>query len=194
PEMYYSYRQFKGRLPVPVVTLLVRTHGEPAALASTLRTIVRNADEGLVPEAIVPMQERLSTTLARPRLYAVLLGGFAAFALAIAAVGLFAVLSYTVAQRSRELAVRTALGARPVQIVGLVFRQGLTVAGTGVAIGLAGAIVLTRAMEALLYGVTAQDGFTYLLAATIVVAAAAAACVGPAWRAARLDPLRALRG
>jgi putative ABC transport system permease protein len=193
PEMYYSYRQFGGRLVVPVVTLVIRTLGEPATLAATLRTVVREADASLVAEAVMPMEDRMLAALARPRLYAILLGGFAAFALAVAAVGLFGVLSYTVAQRSRELAVRAALGARQVDIAGIVLRQALTVTSAGLAAGLLASLAVTRWMSALLYGVTSQDRFTYVLVPLVIVLIAAIACLGPAWRAARIDPQHELR-
>ena len=191
--MYYSYRQLGGRLPVPVVTLLVRTVGDPGALAPALRTAVREADDDLVPDAILTMEDRMLTSLARPRLYAILLGGFAAFALLVATVGLFGVLSYTVAQRSRELAVRAALGARQIDIVRVVLSQGLAVTGAGLAAGLLGSAALTRWIGALLYGVTPHDGITYAVVPIVVGCMAAAACFVPARRAARLDPVRALR-
>lgn len=193
PEMYYSYRQLEGRLDVATVTLVVRTFGDPSALSATVRTAVREADDGLVPEAVMPLGDRVLTTLARPRLYAMLLGGFAACALAVAAVGLFGVLSYSVAQRSRELAVRAALGAGRAHIAGLVLRQGLAVSCAGLAAGLLVSLAMSRAIEALLYGVTARDRVTYLLVPIVVLAVAAVACAGPAWRAARVDPLRELR-
>jgi ABC-type antimicrobial peptide transport system permease subunit len=155
---------------------------------------VREADAGLAPDAVRTLEERLMTTLARPRLYAVLLGGFAAFALAIAAVGLFGVLSYTVAQRSRELALRTALGARQVDIVSLVLRQGLAVTAAGLIAGVIGSLWLTRAIATQLYGVTTHDGVTYAVVPLVLAGVAALACFGPARRAARLDPLRVLRG
>jgi ABC-type antimicrobial peptide transport system permease subunit len=139
------------------------------------------------------MEDRMLTSIARPRLYAILLGGFAAFALIVAAVGLFGVLSYGVAQRSRELAVRTALGARPIDIVRLVLGHTLAVTGVGVAAGLLGSLVLTRALGSLLYGITPHDGITYAAVSLILIIVAAAASFGPARRAARLDPLRALR-
>src|SRR5206468_6605734 len=126
-------------------------------------------------------------------LYAILLGGFAVFALVVAAVGLFGVLSYGVAQRSRELAVRTALGARPVDIVRLVLGHTLAVTGVGLAAGLLGSLALTRAIGSLLYGITPHDGITYVGVSMILIVVAAAASFGPARRAARLDPLRALR-
>jgi len=193
PEMYFSHRQMRGRLTTPVATVLVRTSGDPRALGGALRAIVREADPGLVPEAVLTLEDRLVTSLARPRLYAVLLGGFATLALAVAAVGLFGVLSYSVAQRSRELAVRAALGARQADIVRLVLRQGLGAAIAGLCAGLLGSLALTRSISALLYGITAHDALTYLIVPLVVVIAAAAACVAPALRAARVDPLSALR-
>ena len=146
PEMYYTYRQFKGRMTVPVVTLLVRTAGDPRALAPALRASVREADDGLVPDAVALLEDQILTTIARPRLYAVLLGGFAMFALVVAAVGLFAVLSYAVAQRSRELAVRSALGARPIDIIRLVLGHTLAVTGVGLVAGLLGSLALARSV------------------------------------------------
>ena len=193
PEMYYSYRQFKGRVTVPVATLLVRSVGDPRALGPTLRAVVRDADSGLVTDAVATMEDQMLTSIARPRLYAILLGGFAVFALVVAAVGLFGVLSYGVAQRSRELAVRTALGARPVDIVRLVLGHTLAVTGVGLAAGLLGSLVLTRALRSLLYGITPHDWITYAGVSTVLIVVAAAASSGPARRAAHLDPLRWLR-
>jgi ABC-type antimicrobial peptide transport system permease subunit len=154
---------------------------------------VREADPSLVAESIVTMDERLLTTLARPRLYAVLLGGFAMFAAAIAGVGLFGVLSYGVAQRSREFAVRAALGARRADLVRLVARQGLAVTAVGLGAGLLASAWLTRSLATQLYGITTSDGVTYAAVPLALVAVAAIACVVPARRAALLDPLRVLR-
>jgi putative ABC transport system permease protein len=193
PELYYSYRQLKGRLIVPVVTLLLRTSGDPAALSGALRAAVREADGSLVSESVMTMEDRMLVGLARPRLYTILLGGFAAFALAIAAVGLFGVLSYAVAQRSREIAVRTALGATPAQILGMVIRQGLTIAGAGILVGVAAAVALARSLATLLYGVTSHDTVTFVSVPLLLLAVTAIACFVPARRAARLDPLRVLR-
>jgi putative ABC transport system permease protein len=193
PEIYYSYRQFENRLPAPVVTLLVRTHGDPAALAAAMRTAIREADDRLVPDAVVTLEDRMLTSLARPRLYAILLGSFGILALGVATVGLFAVLSYTVAQRSRELAVRTALGARPIDIIRLVLHQGLAVTAAGLVVGLLASVALARSIAALLYGVTPHDGVTYALVPIVVLVMASAACFAPARRASRLDPLQTLR-
>ena len=194
PEIYYVYRQFDGKLPVSIVTLVVRTAEDPSTLARPLRTAVREVDARLVPESIRTMEEHMLRGLARPRLYAIVLGGFAGSALVVAAVGLFGVLSYTVAQRSRELAVRTALGARPVDVVKLVFGQTMLITGAGIAAGLGASLVLTRSIAALLHGVTPHDPSTFVIVPLVLLAVAAAASVAPALKAARLDPLRALRG
>jgi predicted permease len=193
PEMYYSFRQFKGQVMVPVVTVLVRGQGDPSSLAATIRAAVRDVDGTLVPEAIMTMEDRLLIGLARPRLYTILVGGFAAFALIVAAVGLFGVLSQTVVERSREIAVRSALGARPSDIVGLVVRQGLTITAAGLTVGLGLSSVLARSMSFLLYGVTPHDRLTYAAVPLLLLVIAAVACVVPALRAARMDPVRVLR-
>ena len=193
PEMYYSFAQFKGQVKVPVVTLLVRTAGDPSALAATVRAAVREADPTLVPEAIMTMEDRVFAGLARPRFYTILLGAFALAALVVAAVGLFGVLSQTVAQRSREIAVRTALGARPADIVRFVAGQGLAVSAAGLVVGVGTAPVLARSMSSFLYGVTAYDRLTYLAVPLVLLAVAAIACVLPARRASRMDPVQVLR-
>jgi putative ABC transport system permease protein len=188
------FRQMKVGLRSTTGTLLVRGDGEPERLSNVVRSAVRQADDALVPGTIMTVQDRLLlTTLARPRLYAVLLGSFAAAALIVTGVGLFGVLSYTVAQRTRELGLRAALGARRRDLVALVLRQGLTIVLGGVAVGLLGSLWLTRFVTTLLYGVDGRDGLTYAATAAIVISVAVLACVAPARRAARLDPLRALR-
>ncbi len=193
PEMYYSYRQFNGRLAVPVVTFLLRTPADPRALTADLRTAIREADDTLVPEAIATMEDRVLSGLARPRLYMILLAGFAGFALIVAAVGLFAVLSQTVTQRRREIAVRTALGAQPSDILRLVARQGLAIATAGLMVGVAAAAVLARSMASFLYGVTPHDGLTYVAVPLLLLTVAAIACVGPVLRAMKVDPVKLLR-
>lgn len=194
PEMYFSFRQIAVGLRSTTGTLLVRGDGDPQRLSSVVRAAVRQADDTLVPGTIMTVQDRLLlTTLARPRLYALLLGGFAAAAVIVTAVGLFGVMSYTVAQRTRELGVRAALGARRSDLVALVLRQGVTIVLGGIAAGLLASLWLARYLTTLLYGVSARDGTTYAAAAGTVCAIAVLACLAPARRAARLDPLRALR-
>jgi putative ABC transport system permease protein len=194
PEIYYCYRQLQGKLPVQVVTLLLRTSGDPASLGPMLRTVVREVDSALVAEGIMTMEDRMSRTLARPRLYAILLGSFAAFALLVAAVGLFGVLSYSVSQRLRELAVRVALGARGADILRLVLRQGLVITVAGLLVGMFASAWLTRLLSTQLYGVTTYDPLTFVVVPLVLLIVGTVACFVPARRAACLDPLRVLRG
>ena len=145
-------------------------------------------------ESIRTLEDLISASLARPHLYAVLLGTFAALALAIAGVGLFGVLSYTVAQRSREIGVRAALGAQPRDIVGLVVWQSLRIAGAGLAAGLLCAFWLAGTLQKFLYGLTPHDASTFGEVALLLIVVAAVASYIPARRAARVDPVRVLRG
>jgi predicted permease len=194
PEMYFSYRQLKVGFRSTIATLLVRFDGDPGGLGIAVRQAVREVDPTVVPGTVMTLEDRLlATSLARPRLYAVLLGAFALVAVLVTGVGLFGVLSFTVAQRTRELGVRAALGARRIDLVALVLRQGLGVALAGVIAGLIGAAWLARFVSALLYGVTASDAVTYVTVPIVLLVVAAIACIAPALRAARLDPLRALR-
>jgi predicted permease len=192
PEIYL-YREPHDNQVSLAPTLIVRTRGDPASLAPTLRAIVRAQDPSVVVDSVMTMEDRVLTGLARPRLYAVLLAGFAGLALLIAAVGLFGVMSYTVAQRSRELAVRSALGARRSDIVRLVLREGLVLTIVGLAAGLLLSAWLTRTIAALLYGVSEHDPLTYAAVPIVLLLAAALACIVPARRASRLDPLQVLK-
>jgi ABC-type antimicrobial peptide transport system permease subunit len=158
-----------------------------------IRTIVREQAPTLVLDSVMTMDERLMSSLARPRAYALVVGGIAASALAIALVGLFGVLSYSVAQRSREIGVRTALGARPGDVVVLVLRTGMTITAAGLAVGLAGALAAGQSLSRILYGVSPFDPVTFVTVPVVLILAAALACVAPARRAASIDPIRALR-
>jgi len=139
------------------------------------------------------MEDRLMSSLSRPRAYALVLAGVATFALAIAVVGLFGVVSYSVAQRSREIGVRTALGAQTADVVDLVLRSGMTLTAAGLTAGLAAAALLVESLSKILYGVGPFDPATFTVVPLVLAVAAALACVGPARRAARIDPIRALR-
>jgi predicted permease len=193
PEVYQSYLQLHDGMPHDV-TFVVRTTANPADLVPTLRSLVRQQDASLALDAVSTMENLVRISLSQPRLYAVLLAGFAMFALAIAGVGLFGVLGYAVAQRSREIGVRTALGARPMDIVGLVLRQGLGIAIGGLALGLGVAFASAKSLSALLYGVTAYDAATFAIVPLVLLVVAGVACIVPARRAARVDPVRVLRG
>ena len=192
PEIFSSYRQF-GEMRASSIFFVARTDGDPGALIPALRALVRERAPALVLESIMTMEDRVAASLARPRAYALVLTAFAVSALAIAAVGLFGVLSYSVAQRSREIGVRTALGARTADIVRLVLGSALRITAAGLCAGLAAAALLSQLLSKVLFGVRPWDPTTFLLVPVVLASAAALACVVPARRAARIDPWRALR-
>ena len=192
PEMFTTYRQLGDVLPVNVI-LIARTSGDPSHYAAVLRGVIREEAPALVLDSVMTMEDRLMSSLAKPRTYTLVFAVFAVFALAIAGVGLFGVLSYSVAQRTREIGVRTALGAQTRDVVALVLRQGTLITIAGVGIGLAIAAVLVRFLSGILYGVQPYDPLTFVAVPLAIVAVAALACAAPAFRAARIDPLRALR-
>jgi putative ABC transport system permease protein len=192
PEIFASYRQLPEGFGYSEATLVVRTQRDPRLLAQLVRTVVGEVAPSVTPYSVMTMEERLSDSLARPRLYAVLLGAFAFAALVVTGVGLFGVLSYSVAQRWHELGVRAALGATPRDVARLVIRQGLRVTAAGIALGLAASLALRHLVGQLLYGVGAGDLTTWTAAVALLVVAALLACLLPARRAARVDPLRAL--
>jgi predicted permease len=193
PELFIPFRQIACANAVPDPVVLVRTAADPSPYASVLRDLLRQQAPSLALDSVMTMDDRVMTSLARPRTYALLLCGFAMFALAIAGVGLFGVLSYSVAQRAREIGVRTALGAQTRDIVRMVFRQGLAIAGAGVALGLLMSAAAVRSLSAFLYGVAAYDAASFIVVPVVLLAVAVVACLVPARRAARIDPLRALR-
>jgi predicted permease len=194
PEVFASFKQV---MPSSIRNfdpiLVVRTTGEPAGYVSTLRSLVHEQAPTVALDSVMTMEDRVMMSLAKPRLYAVVLAWFGAFALLIAGVGLFGALSSSVAQRTREIGVRSALGARTHDIVALVLRQTLWIVGAGVAIGLAAALVGVRTLSAFLYGISPYDAWTFVAVPIVIVAVAAVACLLPARRAAQVDPLAALR-
>jgi predicted permease len=193
PEIFRTYRQLTAGVETATPFIVLRSTVDPASLMPALRNIVRDQTPSLVPDGVMTMEERLSSSLAQPRLYAVVLSSFASFAVLIAGVGLFGVLSYNVAQRSRELGVRTALGARPAAIVVLVMRQAMGTTSAGLVVGVAAAFGLARYAGTLLFGVSARDPFTFVAVPVLLLAVALVACYVPARRAARVDPLKVLR-
>lgn len=193
PEIYYSYLQLRRRLAVPVVTLVVHSKQNPVELISSVRAAIRETDHTLAPDYVSAMEQRVSQGLARPRLYAVLLGSLAILAVTIAGVGLFAVLSFLVSQRRRELAVHAALGASQLDLVRKVLRQGMRIASLGLACGLIGSVTLARSLSAMLYGVTPADTMSYAAVSTFLLLITVLACLGPALRAARIDPIQVLK-
>jgi putative ABC transport system permease protein len=139
------------------------------------------------------MDEYVSSSVSSSRFNTILLAGFAALALAMACVGIFGVVSYSVAQRTREIGVRRALGAGGASVMRLVLTQGLTLSVIGVGVGLAGAFAVTRILSSLLFGITPFDAVTFITVAMILTAVALLASLIPARRAARVDPMVALR-
>ena len=175
------------------VFLVARTAGDPLAVAGAIRAEVRQMDANVPIANVRSMNEVVAAALATPRLTGFLLSAFAAIALALAAVGIYGVLAYVVSQRTREIGIRLAIGAGRSQVLGMVLRQGLVLAGTGVAAGLIGAFALTRLMTTLLYNVRPNDPLTFAAVATALLVIALIASFLPARRATRLSPVTALR-
>ena len=193
PEIFQSYRQLSAGVETDTPYIVLRSTVDPASLVPALRNLVREQQPTLAFDDVMTMEERLSTSLAEPRLYAVVLSAFAGFALLISGMGLFGVLSYNVAQRSREIGVRAALGARPLAIVFLVLRQGMGPTSVGLIVGLGAAFGLARYAGTLLFGVRARDPFSFIAVPALLLVVALVACYVPARRAARVDPLKVLR-
>lgn len=173
--------------------LLVKTAGDPLAIVPTLRAIVRETDPGAALDAVGSLSARVSESVGQPRFAAALLGGFAALALLLAAIGLYGVLSYNVTRRRREIGVRAALGASRADILRLIVSQGMGVTAAGLVLGMAGAAGLTRLMQEMLFGVTPLDWISFAVAPALLLVVAFVACLVPARRAAGTDPAVALR-
>jgi len=173
--------------------LVVRTSSKAVALSSAVVSQIRTVDPGAVVYGIRTMEERLHDSLAQRRFSSTMLGAFAMFAVLLAAVALYGVMSQMVTQGTHDIGVLVTLGARPGNIIGLVVRQGMLLAGIGIALGLLGATVLTRVMASLLFGVSTTDAVTFGAVPALLAGVAFAATVIPAWRATRVDPMVALR-
>jgi len=189
PSLYYSI----GWRITPLVDVAVRTTGDPEALLSAIRRKVHDLDPELALANVRTMDQWIANNAAQPRLNAVLLGVFAAAALLIAAIGIYGVLAYSVTHRTREIGVRMALGATPRGVMRLIVGQGLAVVSIGLGLGLLGGLGLGTAVSSLVYGVTVRDPVTYAGVSFVLGAVALAACALPARRAARVDPIVALR-
>jgi len=173
--------------------LVVRASGDPLALTSAIRGAVQSIDKDQPIANVATMEEILSRSVGEPRFRTLLLGVFAALALVLAAIGIYGVMSYTVARRTHEIGIRMALGARPKDTLMLIVGQGLGLALIGVGVGLAGAFGLTQLLSSLLFGVSPTDLSTFVVIALLLTGVAAVACYIPARRATRVDPMLALR-
>ena len=192
PEIYFVHASPTRRIDFSV-NILVRSSGDPAALAPLLTTMVRESDRTAVVEQVAPLANLLARSVDQPRFSMMVLATFATLALALASVGLYGVVSYSVARRRRELGIRAAIGASRFDLVLLVLREGLGVTVVGVGIGLLLSIWLTQFMRTILFGVTPLDGLTFAAAPLVLIAMAILACARPACRAAATDPAVALR-
>jgi len=189
-QMYFVHSQINSFAPN---ALVVRTSIDPLSLATSVRNAVWAIDKDQPVSNIRSMEEIVSRAVARQRFSTMLLGIFAALALVLAAVGIYGVMSYSVAQRTREIGIRMALGAQRSDVLKMAVGQGLKLVLIGVAIGLASAFALTRVMASLLFGVSATDPVTFIAISLVLISVAALASFVPALRAARIDPMVALR-
>ncbi|MDQ2774466.1 MAG: hypothetical protein M3Y57_05995 [Acidobacteriota bacterium] len=173
--------------------LALRTSSDPALLSNAVVREIHAIDPTAAVYQIRTMQDRLHDSLARQRFSTTMLGAFAVFGLILAAIGIYGVMSYLVTQSTHDIGVRAALGALPISILQTVLRQGLELAALGIGVGLIGALVFTRAMTGLLFGVSATDAVTFVVVVLILASVAMLATYIPARRATKVDPMVALR-
>ncbi|MGH9735636.1 MAG: ADOP family duplicated permease [Candidatus Acidiferrales bacterium] len=189
PEVYVPAAQ----MAVNFMTIVVRGSGDPSALAHPVAGVIQNVDKGLPLSHVVPMTQYIETAVSSRRFAASLSGAFAVLALILAAIGIYGTISYSVARRMHEFGIRMALGASRSAVLTLVLGRGLVLVAFGLAIGIAGAIGLTRDIASELYGVTPTDPATFVAVALLLALVALLACYIPARRATRVDPVIALR-
>jgi putative ABC transport system permease protein len=194
PEIYFAHGSSTQRIGGYVNVLVRSSGGDDAALSVALRRYVREVDAGAVVDRLVPLRTLVASSYDQPRFATTVMSGFAALAMALAGVGLYGALSYSVSQRRREIGLRAALGASRPSIVRLVLREGFSVTVVGLGVGILVATLVTRLMRGLIFGVTPLDGAAFTLGPLLLVAVSVVACVVPAMRAASIDPAVALRG
>lgn len=188
-EIYLPMRQW----PLRGMTIVARTAVPPLSLAQEATRAVHKIDANLPVAKIRTVESILHESIAQPRFYMVLLATFASVALVLAALGIFGVMSYTVSQRTREIGIRIALGAHGGSVVSMVVRQAMRLAITGLALGLIAALALSRTLTTLLFNLSPTDPLTFVVVATVLATVAFVASYIPARRAARVDPMVALR-
>jgi putative ABC transport system permease protein len=182
PDLTYSF-----------MTLAIRTDNDPAAITPAVRDVIRNLDPEQPISDVRTLNQVMADTLGRARFNTLLLGLFAGLATLLAGVGIFGVMNYSVTLRTREIGIRMALGAQPGQVLMLVLKQGLLLTTVGIGIGLGGALLLTRLISGLLFGVAATDPMTFAAIVVLLAVVSLIACYIPARRATRVDPLVGLR-
>ena len=187
--LYSSYPQWTWSR----ISVTVRTAGNPAALGKRLAAQVAAVDKDLAAVNIQTMEEVVSGAMLQRKETMYLIAGFAGLALVLAVIGLYGVMSFSVAQRTAEIGIRQAIGAQPGDILRMVMGQSLRLSVAGIAMGAAGAAILTRLIARMLFRVSATDPATFVTIAAVFLAVGAAASYVPAWRATRIDPLEALR-
>ncbi len=188
-QMYVPYQQAIVFSP----PLVIRTTGDPLSVVGSLRTQLSQLDSNISLFRVATLDDYVAQSAAQPRFQTVLISFFAAMALLLSAIGLYAVLSYMVAQRTLEIGLRLALGAQRENVLQLILRRGLLLAATGLAVGLCGSLLLTRFLEDMLYGVRPFDPLTFVGVSAVLLLVSLIASSVPAYRAARLDPMRTLR-
>lgn len=193
PELYTPYTQPPGPGTTQTMTLVVRTSGDPEALGPVLRKEVLSVDPAQPVYEVQTMQTVIGKAVSYQRLNMQLLGIFATLAMILAVIGIYSVMSYQVSQHTHEIGIRMALGAQPWHVLRLILREGLTLTLIGVVLGVAGAFALTRLLASLLFGVRASDPLTYVMVSLLLIFVALLACILPARRATKVDPLIALR-
>ena len=175
------------------MTIVVRTASNPTSLVSAVTGAVRDADRDIPIIGVRTMDDLVTTSLSQPRFSLLLLGAFAMLAVLLAAIGIYSVLSYSVRRRVQEIGIRLALGARLSDVLRMIVLEGMKPTLLGVTLGIVGSLALARVMSTLVYGVKPTDPITFLAVATLLAIVALFATIVPAYRAAKVDPMVALR-
>jgi ABC-type antimicrobial peptide transport system permease subunit len=189
PQFWAPFAQW----PVGSFTVVMRTTGDPRSVAAAARNAVHEIDSKLPVTSERTVEEVVAASVARPRFYMTLLTVFSVVALLLSAIGVYGVIAYLVGQRKREIGIRVALGASRASVTRLVLGEGIAMVGAGIVLGVGGALALTQVMRRLLFEITPTDLPTYVTVITTLVAVALVATIVPARRAARVDPMTALR-
>ena len=195
PQFYFDFRQlppidFPGALPV---YFAVHAEGVPTRLVPSVRGLLRQVEPDAALESVATLASLVASSIARPRFYAVIVLVFAMVAVGLATIGIYGVMSYSVAQRTGEIGIQITLGAQRSEVLALVLRQSVVLTVLGVLAGIGGAAALTRYLEGMLYGLTPLDPMTFVAVPLLFAAVASVAALVPARRATRVDPIVALR-